>query len=450
VQDENILSSQSVNNIQTPVTTEKLPSTDLAPINQAENEISSRENIGALLRVMLRWIQRSGMKSILTIAVAAAFVLAMGWLRWMIDRNQAEVDRLYNSTVVQAEILYKNPDISSPSGYGMFGKDVVEGVLRSGFVESTYLEAIAQRTQIGGINRNSESQQADIAIRGINHADTFFNIKLQGATVEYADGWDGNLFSKTWKPEEIQASNIPAVFPVDFSDQYNLKLGDTVVLTDEYNVSYSYLVAGKYSEGNVSYNDKATLLPLTALEVMEGERLHYQVARFSLDPSRNRELETFRTRMDVLLANYNKRALPLKMVYWDEELRSVVQPLEKSLSLLQVLYPVTVIVAVLIGLGLSLLLVMQSARDAAILRVLGIPSGQVRGMYTIQQLLLSLFGVFMGLAGVAILRNEATALLEKQLIFGVVLFLGGALLGAMFGVYLTTNKNPLALLQVKE
>jgi ABC-type lipoprotein release transport system permease subunit len=115
-----------------------------------------------------------------------------------------------------------------------------------------------------------------------------------------------------------------------------------------------------------------------------------------------------------------------------------------------VLYPVTVIVAVLIGLGLSLLLVMQSARDAAILRVLGVPTGRVRRMYSLQQLLLSLFGVFMGLVGVAILRNEATALLEKQLIFGVILFLGGALLGAIFGVYLTTNKNPLALLQVKE
>jgi ABC-type antimicrobial peptide transport system permease subunit len=138
------------------------------------------------------------------------------------------------------------------------------------------------------------------------------------------------------------------------------------------------------------------------------------------------------------------------MVYWDEELRSVVQPLEKSLSLLQVLYPVTVIVAVLIGLGLNLLLVMQSARDAAILRVLGVSTGRVRGMYTIQQLLLSLFGVFMGLAGVAILRSQPAALLEKQLIFGVLLFLGGALLGALLGVYLTTNKNPLALLQVKE
>jgi len=447
VQDENILSSQSANNIQIPVVTKKRPLTDLAPINQAENEISSRKNIGALLRVLLRWIQRSGMKSILTIAVAAAFVLAMGWLRWMIDRNQAEVDRLYNSTVVQAEILYKNPDISSPSGYGMFGKDVVEGVLRSGFVESTYLEAIAQRTRIGGINGVNESYQADIALRGINHADTFFNIKLQGAAVEYTDGWDGNLFTKTWAAEEIQSSKIPAVFPKDFTEQFNLKLGDTVVLTDEYNVSYSYLVAGKYSEGYVRFGDNPIILPLSALEVMEGERLRYQVARFSLDPSKNRNLETFRTRMELMLANHNKRGLPLKMVFWDEELRSVVQPLEKSLSLLQVLYPVTVIVAVLIGLGLNLLLVMQSARDAAILRVLGVPTGRVRGMYSIQ---LSLFGVFMGLAGVAIIRSQPAALLEKQLIFGALLFLGGALLGALLGVYLTTNKNPLALLQVKE
>lgn len=415
-----------------------------------DKKASRKRNHAVLLKLLLRWVRRSGLKSFLAIAVAAGFILAIGWLRWMIDRNQAEIDRLYNSTVVQAEILYKNPDVPSSLGYGVFGKDVVERVLRSGFVQSTYLEAIDQRTRIGGINGENESYQADIELRGINQADTFFNIKLQGAAVEYADGWDGNLFTKTWTAEEIQASKIPAVFPKDFTEQFNLKLGDIVILTDEYNVSYSYLFAGKYSEGYVRSGDNPVIMPISALELMEGENILYQVARFSLDPSKNRNLETFRTRMELMLANHNQRALPLKMVYWDEELRSVVQPLEKSLSLLQVLYPVNVIVAVLIGLGLNLLLVMQSARDAAILRVLGVSTGRVRGMYSIQQLLLSLFGVFMGLAGVAILRSQPAALLEKQLIFGVVLFLGGALLGAMLGVYLITNKNPLALLQVKE
>ncbi|PKO05851.1 MAG: hypothetical protein CVU41_09500 [Chloroflexi bacterium HGW-Chloroflexi-3] len=448
-QDEIIFPPQSAIKMQTPVATKKKPSTGLAQIKQAENKVSRPKKKGALLRLMLCWIRRSGLKSALTIAVAAGFILAIGWLRWMIDRNQAEVDRLYNTTFVQAEILYKNPDVSYSFSYGVFGKDVVKGVLRTGFVESAYLEAIARRTRIGGINGENESYQADIALRGINHADTFFNIKLQGAAVEYADGWDGNLFTKTWTTEEIQASKIPAVFPKDFSDQYNLKPGDTVVLTDGSHVSYSYLVAGKYTRGYVGSSEEPVLLPLSALEAMEGENILYQAARFTLDPSKNRQLETFRTRVDYMLASY-QRAVPLKMVYWDEELRSVVQPLEKSLSLLQVLYPVTVAVAVLIGLGLNLLLVLQSARDAAILRVLGIPTGQVRGMYSIQQLLLSLFGIFMGLAGVAIIHNEPAALLENQLIFGVVLFLGGALLGALLGVYLTTNKNPLGLLQVKE
>ncbi len=449
-QDETMLPPPTAIKIQTPLFAQKTPSSDFAWIKPAENMVSRPKNNSTVIRLMLRWTGRSGLKSVLTIAVAASFILAIGWLRWMIDRNQAEVNRLYNTTVVQAEILYKNPDVSTSLGYGVFGIDVVEGVQRSGFVESAYIEAIAQRTRISGINGENESYQADIALRGINQADTFFKIKLQGAAVEYADGWDGNLFTKTWTAEELQASKIPAVFPKDFTEQFNLMLGDTVVLTDEYNVSYSYLVVGKYSEVYVRSGDNPIILPLSALEVMEGERLLYQVARFSLFPSKNRNLETFRTRMDLLLANHNQRGLPLKMVYWDEELRSVVQPLEKSLSLLQVLYPVTVIVAVLIGLGLNLLLVMQSARDAAILRVLGVSAGRVRGMYTIQQLLLSLFGVFMGLAGVAILRSQPAALLEKQLIFGVLLFLGGALFGALLGVYLTTNKNPLALLQVKE
>ena len=108
------------------------------------------------------------------------------------------------------------------------------------------------------------------------------------------------------------------------------------------------------------------------MKEMEGNRLLYTVAEFEFDPATNREMAGFRAVINRMNLGYQSVQCQIK----DEVLREVVEPLEKNLSLMAVLVPVTIGVSTLIGMGLALLLVIQSAREAAILRVLGTPRGR--------------------------------------------------------------------------
>ena len=107
---------------------------------------------------------------------------------------------------------------------------------------------------------------------------------------------------------------------------------------------------------------------LSALLAAE-ERLElepaYSVAEFVLDPVKNRELSARREELKELVAQPNAGALDLTLVLWDEELTQVVGPLEQNVRLMSVLYPVTAALSVLIAIGVSVLLLFQSAKEMA-------------------------------------------------------------------------------------
>ncbi len=52
-------------------------------------------------------ISEQAPKSALAMALALGFVVALGWMDLTAERSQAEADRLYETTVVEAEIVKK-------------------------------------------------------------------------------------------------------------------------------------------------------------------------------------------------------------------------------------------------------------------------------------------------------------------------------------------------------
>jgi ABC-type antimicrobial peptide transport system permease subunit len=124
--------------------------------------------------------------------------------------------------------------------------------------------------------------------------------------------------------------------------------------------------------------------------------------------------------------------------------------MEKNLALLEVLFPVTVAVSVFIGLGLGLLLVLQQARETALLRMLGVRRAWVRAMLSSEQLLLSFLGILLGLGLLVVLSHNPEAVLTPPILIAAGLYILGALIGSLIGAVLVTNKQPIELLQVKE
>ena len=107
-------------------------------------------------------------------------------------------------------------------------------------------------------------------------------------------------------------------------------------------------------------------------------------------------------------------------------------------------------VSALIALGLALLLVIQSAREAAILRVLGTPKGKTWVMLGGGQVLLCLLGLLLGLAALTLLRQDVAAVLGGPSLLCAGLYLAGSLCGTIAGAAYVTKDKALELLQVKE
>jgi hypothetical protein len=329
--------------------------------------------------------------------------------------------------------------------------------LNSGFVQSSVLEADTAWFKI----KNMVSRDVfpgNFPVYAYDSPEAFYSGLADPGSLVFASGWDMDLFAQPRTIEEIRKDGLPALFPVSMLEQLQLKVGQTIQITGQSSSTYPCVIVGQYSGGRstashsniIPWKNGAInpiLIPLSALESMDGSQTKLTVAHFSLDPKRNRELPQFRADMEKVMQDLGGK---LNFVIWDEELRIVVAQLDKNLSLLQVLYPVVIGVSVLIGAGLCFLLLLQATREAAILRVLGTTRTAVRLALIIEPLFLSILGVLLGLGISRLLWTSADLVSAVPLLISASLYLAGVLAGSVTGAISVTNKKPIELLQVKE
>ena len=121
-----------------------------------------------------------------------------------------------------------------------------------------------------------------------------------------------------------------------------------------------------------------------------------------------------------------------------------------TLSLLRALYPVAVAASLMIGGFLCCLIVMQSMKEAAVMRVLGTSRAYVRTMQTLEQSALGMFGLIAGMLGMLAAESfDAEALRGRPMAFAMLYLLMILACGAASST-LATHNPPLELLQVKE
>ncbi len=420
----------------------------------------------SLSQYVLHHMLRSRLKSFLTLAVAFGFILALGWIRQTMERSRLEVDRLYDTTVVQADIILADPLKSSSEelstkGNGFVYRKTIDGVLNSGFVISSSLEADITWPEIGNFDTITETIVGRFPVYAYDRPDAFTSGLSDPSSISFVTGWDMERFARARTMEEIQQEGVPAVFPSRLLEQLQLGVGERVRIIDPFTNTFPCIIVGRYSGGRsiavhggkipwTHSPSESILISLSSLESILGSHVKYTVAHFVLDPAKNRELAQFRLEMEKVMQASGAGTGDLRFMIWDEELKVVVSQLDKNMSLLQVLYPVVIAVSVLIGSGLCFLLLLQATREAAIMRVLGTTRSAVRLALISEPLILSIIGVIFGL-GIAWFGWRPSSLVTTEpLMISAGLYLMGVLTGLVLGAISVTNKKPIELLQVKE
>ena len=422
--------------------------------------------MGVSGRYVLRQIRRAPLKSALAMALALGFVVALGWMDLTAERSQAEADRLYETTVVEAEIVKSNPSVTVSGAENIINKSTVDAILETGLVQDVYLESQLGYSCVAPFAEDNADMEYDesrmirnVTYYGLNQPEAY--CARNGIEITYAPGWDNGIFAEEWSPDNVHKKRLPVVLSANMFAQLGLEFGDEVYIYAECNQTKKgnggssigkYLVVGQYT-GQASMEGDPVLLGLSALLAAE-ERLElepaYSVAEFVLDPVKNRELSARREELKELVAQPNAGALDLTLVLWDEELTQVVGPLEQNVRLMSVLYPVTAALSVLIAIGVSVLLLFQSAKEMAALRAMGCTRRRVTGMFSCQQGLLCLLGILLGLVALGALRGGMEGVWKGKTLLCAGLYFLGATIGAMVTSTGLGRRKPMELLQIKE
>ena len=440
----------------------------------------------AMRRQVIRSILRLPVKAILVAGLALFFVIAMGFLREAIVQSEEEIEYLYNTTIVTARI--QNDDrrrFNFP--FQTVQQTTIDMVMDTGFIQSVYLESgkqhihFATTDQVEHLpeerwvwhNPHMEEETkfynlysfSDIERFLTDHRERMLEL-IAGpggsflgdfeealVTFDFGEGFDEKDFSFEFSQEVV-----PVILGEYFMRAHkSLSVGDyAYVISRRTLTAQRVQVIGTakgwaMAEEREFWAEGMIFLPIDALTILRaGERwpMSFEVAIFDLDPRRNRELQEFREYFQEIERNTRHHYVRKRFTIHDEELRGVVEQLEQTLQLLEILYPFLFVISLFVAFGFSMLLNLQNAKNAAVMRILGLEQSKTRILLNLGQILVCILGLLLGML-VLIFALERDSIIFNVNIFAGMYFVA-AFIGSAVGAILVSNKPPLELLQVKE
>jgi len=455
------------------------------------------------VRHHIRHILRAPVKSLLVVLTALLFIISLGWLDNTIEFTEQEIERLYATTEITGEIVSPSTGIDT----ALWGHNIPPTSLailtNSDFVADYYTTALIRRGLFSPMpdgyiacentHEVTTMNQAHMdIIKTISCLDTFihnaarpaaFGLGLTGDfSISFAPGFSPQHF--IYSPYVYELTNDTTIPPIPVIVHESLLTRNFMYNPDTRRIIYVLDDGGSIISQSLSFGDEFYLVdgftatrlvvigtytgghPTTAYHMGQGlvlvpDRLwsYFSTVTFTINQNKTRYMTEFEEEMNDLLAYRIDHAVYLPGVGYnrwtdhynhdvllnDAEFKMVVVPLEESLNLLRILYPVAKVMSFVLAMGLSLLLMLQNAKIVAILRVLGSARYKTRLNLGMEQLIVCITGVAIGFAVVMFMGIGATT---AGMLVGI--YLAGAAVGTIVGVLVISNKTPLELLQVKE
>ena len=395
------------------------------------------------IRYVLKHTRRTELKSIISVVLAMILLCTICQLSIM----QTTYILLYENTVVTAKIQ------------GGLRLNSVPEILEAGYFEDPYYE----------VNIAADINNIATTLAITNNISRYLGMDIE---LVYSDGYNASVFGNF--------SNVIIVVE-DMMDEYGLVLGDTIrlspvgsltaissaainnykikhpldiktdeeilsilsdVIMDELDsLSEEFIIAG-YIALQDSITNVAAFLP--------GDRMLYKVAggTIKLDVS---EFVLADNYQNDEARSYGIRAVRLWAVGGDFYMdTSKLESLEKTLWLLKDAYLVAIFAAIIICVFLCCLVVIQSSKEASIMRSLGTTRKIVCSLLLLEQVFLNLVGLIFGALVFLLISNKEVLRIEKQIYSYALIHIGAIMVSSIICSMLVTNKSPLKFLQVKE
>lgn len=383
------------------------------------------------VRFLRRHMFRRPVKTVLCVLMAALLSGAVCEMAYLMEDNRVRIDEIYDTTSVAGAVLSKN----SAYGESAVPELAVRSVTDSGYVLDTYLESPGARSYYpdGLGSRNSVFLSLSYSVTNTEKLAASLGDTI---SIEYGEGFGPELFVQ---------KELLAVVSRQLAEDYGIRVGDTIGIFIS-NRDLEYTVAGIFEwESNPE-----TLSILTPGQALAGVR--YSHVEFTLDPSLNRDLEGFYEQMNYAFDQAVSAGMKgMHFELDDSELTGVVEPLEQTLKLLELLYPFAVAAMVILAAFLPALIIFQSAKEAAILRVLGTGRGQTGRLLAGEQTILCLAGLAVGILVLYGIHGDLLlSMAGRHIWLCMAGYFAACLAGAIFAAVRVTRRQVLDLLQIRE
>jgi len=394
-------------------------------------------------RYIFRHIKRTISKAILTILLCVLLLNVVGQL----DIMRMSYTALVEETVIKSNFV------------GGLLLENIEPLKNSGYAKDVYYSA---------------SNYMDLNNTGCELVVTNDPVKFtDGAiTIEYAEGYGDEVFDSL---------NFAVVIGKDFADMLGVKAGDTVTVSP---YQYFAMLCNSYIE-KFRRNNKGSIKSNGEILALYEEDINFA---FSMEACELTVAGTFVVNDSQAAGTYFNYVFtpgtvrsssdkfgtitPLGVVEavaadnyrlteyreFAEELAggtvsegvmfvmdtSKIENLLNTLRLVEMLYPIAVVVTLVIGAFLCGLIIVQTSKDIAIMRVLGTSKAKTRTILVLEQMILCVIGII--ISGIVLYIRGALA--QMLWVFGAYAIV--ILLASIVASVAASRKNVLELLQTKE
>lgn len=394
-----------------------------------QNAIMPEKGREAALKHVLRYVARHGRramaKSLLAILLAALLATALGQF--------TAVRKTYGD-------LYRNIEIKARFVNGMPYSRAVK-VAESGYVHSPYYEYIVKEAEI-----NFKFTELCVTNDLSRHTN---------APIELLEGYD--------KDTVMTQKEKLCVVTGGLMDSLGIELGDVVEI-HRYNhlwdIMYNYPEYTEQEALEVYHRQSVDCRVVGRIEteslgdivfVPVDAELYFRsvINPFLLDLAEYtlgdyHQAEEFRTYAKETVDSV-RTAPPVFLMDTSEA-----DNIYKIYRLIETLYPIAAVVAVVIGGVLPGLIILQSAKEASILRVLGTTKRRTRIMLISEQLILCLLGLVLAFIILSAINGNSILTVVLPLSIYIVLHFAGCIIGTSICAVVVTRRRILELLQVRE
>ena len=407
---------------------------------------------------IFKHIVRTKTKTVFFIAMSAGAVLFFGWLNGTLHKYKADIESFYKATVIEGELIKTDANITFTGNpaEGVILPKLVSDLEKTDYVSKVYTEETTlinelHSTEYGFVDENVPPISRNTIAIGVNDWEKFITETGSGISVKFTGGYTGEYFTRDREEGDVSGREI--IVPEEYMKLNGLISGDFVYLLHEYSNKRTYgftcTIVGSYKAvqgGERAKNiGNSVIIQSQTLKDLAKQDYRFLTARFKFKTEKNRELIKDKSKLTNLVSE-NGADSYLRLIIWDKELSEVVEPMERVVSLFEVLYPFIILIVVVIGMGFQILMLMRRKKEATLMRLLGSGKKEVWQIMFTGHLLLCVLGIPIGVAIMFLLYKN----MAVNVILATGLYFLGNVAGGIIGSFLILKSFKLELLQESE